>query len=177
MDQVIMPELITPKFAEVIAENPEVLKMIVDHQPNEEVIVGQNCTLDCNCSPTSVKLVFCNVTIGLEDTDGECEKVGGTGEINEQVGSCHIKIDGRNLSENGLHWIELSNELYQLELDVAVLEAKMNEAEKLLRLIPRQVSNRKLVARCKMDINEALESITAKKKELEYKTWLKNSGQ
>jgi hypothetical protein len=172
VDNVIMPELITPKFAEMIAENPEVLKIIMDHQPNEEVIVGKNCTLDCNCSPTNVKLVFCNVTIALDDSEDECDNICGSGGIEEQTGNCHIKISGGELSKRDLHCEELLNELSQLRLEVAVLEARIEETEKILKLIPRQACNRKLVARCKMDINEALEHVTAKKKELEYKAWL-----
>lgn len=151
MEKVIMPDLITPKFAEVIAENPEILKIIVDHQPGEEVIVGQNFNLDCNSNPTNIKLVFCNVNIGIDDTEDECNK---------------------GCSEEGLHLGELENEMSQLKLEVAVLEAKMEEAEKILKLIPRQICNRKLVARCKKDINEAGEHLAAKKKELEYRAWL-----
>lgn len=176
MDRVVMPELITPMFAEVIASNPEVLKMIVDHQPNEEVIVGQNCTLDCNCNPTNVKLVFCNVTIGLQDTENECGEGRNAEETEEQVGGCHIKIGGSDLNQKGLHWVETSGEVIQLELEIAVLEARMNEAEKILRLIPRQSCNRKLIARCKLDVNEALESLSAKKRELENQKWLMQSG-
>jgi hypothetical protein len=172
VDNVIMPELITPKFAEMIAENPEVLKIIMDHQPNEEIIVGQNCTLDCNCSPTNVKLVFCNVTIALDDTIDEGDNICGSGGTEEQTGNCHIKINGEELSKRGLRWEESLKELSQLRLEVAVLEARIEEAEKILKLIPRQACNRKLVARCKMDINEALEYLAAKKKELEYKVWL-----
>lgn len=176
MDQVIMPELITPKFAEVLAENPEVLKMIVDHQPNEEVIVGQNCTLESSCNPANVKLVFCNVTIGMEEKESEFNKGCGTGE-EDQVGSIHIKIGDRDFKKDGMKWIRLSNELRQLELEIAVLEARRNEAEKMLRMIPRQACNRKLVARCKLDMNDALENLTAKKKELESKAWLMQFGE
>ena len=172
MEKVIMPELITPEFAKVIAENPEVLKIIVDHQPGEEVIVGQNCTLDCNCNPTNVKLVFCNVTIGITDTEDECNKGCSAGGTEEQIGNCHIKISGRDHNQEGLHWGKLSRELSQLKLEVAVLEARLEEIDKILRLIPRQIFNRKLVARCKKDINEAREHLTVKKKELEYKAWL-----
>lgn len=172
MDNVVMPELITPKVAEMIAENPEVLKIILDHQPNEEVIVGQNCTIDCNCNPTNVKLVFCNVTIALEDAVDECDKTCCPEGTEEQIGNCHIKISGGELSKRGSHWEKLLNELSQLKLEVAVLEARIEEAEKILRLIPRQACNRKLAARCKMDVNEDLERLTSKKKELEYKAWL-----
>lgn len=176
MDQVVMPELITPKFAEVIASNPEVLKIIVDHQPNEEVIFGQNVTLDCNSNPTNVKLVFCNVTIGMEDEEDKGGRGCGSGEEDERVGGCHIKMGGRDINKKGMHWVKLSNEIYQLEMEVAALEAKMNEAEKILKIIPRQPCNRKLIARCKMDINEALESLSNKRKELEYKAWQRQSG-
>ncbi|KUO69739.1 MAG: hypothetical protein APF77_09055 [Clostridia bacterium BRH_c25] len=154
MNKVIMPELITPKFAEVIAENPEVLKTIVDHQSGEKVIVGKNCTLDCNSNSTNVKLVFCNVTIGIDDTKD------------------HIKISGREHEQEGWHWGKLENEISQLMLEVAVLEARMEDIKKILRLIPRQICNRKLVARCKKDMNEAAEHLAAKKKELEDKAWL-----
>ncbi|MHB1391663.1 MAG: hypothetical protein ACYCYE_01030 [Clostridia bacterium] len=177
MGNVIMPGLITPEFAEVIAENPEVLKMIVDHQPGEKVIVGQNCTIDCNCNPTNVKLVFCNVTIVITDTEDECNKGCSAGKYEEQIGNCHIKISGRDHKQKGLHWGELADELSQLKLEVAVLEARMEEAMKILRLIPRQIFNRKPVARCKKDIIEAREQLTAKKKELEYKSWLIEFGE
>ncbi|MDD4680076.1 MAG: hypothetical protein PHP79_04185 [Clostridia bacterium] len=172
MDSIIMPELITSKFAEVIAENPEVLKMIVDHQPGEKVIVGQNCTLDCNSNPTNVKLVFCNVTIGIDDTADECDKSCGAKERENQIGGCHIKISSRNQNQECNHWGALSSEQSQLALAVAVLEARKGEIEKILRLIPRQIVNRKLVARCKRDVLEVEEQLAAKKKELEYTTWL-----
>ncbi|HYF82385.1 MAG TPA: hypothetical protein VEB00_05075 [Clostridia bacterium] len=172
MERVIMPELISPVFAEMISENPELLKIIVDHQSGEELIVGQNCTLDCNCNPTNVKLVFCNVTIGIDDTVDECDNTCGSGETEEQIGNCHIKINDGALGKRGFHWEELLNELSQLKLEVAVLEARMEEAKKILKLIPRQACNRKLVARCKIDINEALEHLADKKRELGYKAWL-----
>ncbi len=172
-----MPELITTKFAEVIAENPEVLRMIVDHQPGEEVIVGQNCTLDCNCNPTNVKLVFCNVTIALDDTVDECDKGCSAGVTEKKIGNCHIKISGKGYDQEGLHWGKLLSEMSQLKLEVAVLEARKDEAEKILRLIPRKMFNRKLVARCKWDIHEAGELLAAKKKELEYKAWLMEYGE
>lgn len=177
MDNIIMPELITPEFAEVIAENPEVLKIIVDHQPGEEVIVGQNCTLDCSCNPTNVKLVFCNVTIGIDDTADECNKGCSAGKTEEQIGGCHIKIGGRDQNHEDRHWGSLSSEQSKLKLEVAVLEAKMDEIEKILKLIPRQVCNRKLVARCKKEMLEAGEILAAKKKELEYAAWLMEYGE
>lgn len=177
MDKVIMPELITPVFAELISENPELFKMIVDHQPGEEVIMGQNCTLDCNSNPTNVKLVFCNVTIGMDDTVDECKKHHSEGEAEGQRGSCHIKISGGVHEQEGLQWGELANEWGQLKLEVAVLEARRDEAEKILRMIPRQICNRKLIARCKKDIHEALEQLAAKKKELESRAWLMEFGE
>lgn len=177
MDKIIMPELITPAFAEVIAENPEVLKIIVDHQPGEEVIMGQNCTLDCNCNPTNVKLVFCNVTIAVDDTADECNKGCRAGETEEQIGSCHMKISGRDHNQEDLSWGKLASELSQLKLEVAVLEIRIEEAEKILRLIPRQTCNRKLVARCRRDMHEAREHLAAKKKELEYRAWLLEFGE
>lgn len=169
MEQVVMPELITPKFAEILAENPEMLKMIIDHQPNEEVIVGQNCTMDCNGNPTNVKLVFCNVSIKMEDTEDEQGKRCGEGETNEQVGSCHIKIGGNDFGQIGLQWSGLSRELNQLKLEVAVLEERKNIFESMLRIIPRHASTRKLIAKCKTELNEALENLIKKKKELEFK--------
>lgn len=172
MENIIMPELITPKFAEVIAENPEVLKMIVDHKPDEEIIVGQNCTLDCNSNPTNVKLVFCNVTIGIDDTADECDKSCGAKERENQIDGCKIKISGRNQYQERNHWGALSSEQSQLALAVAVLEARKSEIEKILRLIPRQIFNRKLVARCKRNLLEIEEQLAAKKKELKYTTWL-----
>lgn len=176
MDQVIMPELITSEFADAIAKNPEVLKMILDHQPGEEVIVGQNCTIGCSSNPTNLKLVFCNVTIGLDDLESRYDKECDTEEIKERIGNCNIKICGRDIDKKGRYWVELSNELYQLTLEVAVLQAKLNVTERILRLIPRHTCNRKLVARCKIDFNQTSEILTVKKKELEYKTWLMHSG-
>lgn len=172
MDKIIMPELISPTFAEVIASNPEVLKIIVAHQPGEEVIVGQNCTLDCNSNPTNVKLVFCNVTIGMNDTADESNKGCSAGETEKQIGNCHMKISGRDHEQEGLHWGEAASKMSQLKLEVAALGARMEEIEKILKLIPRQICNRKLVARCKRDMNEAAEQLVAKKKELDYKDWL-----
>ena len=164
MDKVIMPELIPPVLAEAIAENPEILKSIVDHQPNEEVIVGKNCTLDCGCNPTNVKLVFCNVAIGFDEEDGES----GAGKSGERAGSRYVKIGSGDVKQKGLYWAGLLSAQYQLSLEVAVLEEKVNEIEKILRMIPRVVGNRKVVARCKMELNEATGQLAAKKKEQEY---------
>jgi hypothetical protein len=177
MDNIIMPELITPRLAEVIAENPEMLKIIVGNNPGEEVIVGQNCTLDCGSNPANVKLVFCNVTIGIDETtDGKGNGCSSASE-EEQAGGCHIKISGRNQNQGEEHRGAFLNEQSQLMLAVAVLEARKDEAEKILRLIPRQVLNRKLVARCKRGILEVEEELAAKKKELEHITWLMEYGE
>jgi hypothetical protein len=177
MDNIIMPELITPRLAEVIAENPEMLKIIVDNNPGEEVIVGQNCTLDCGSNPTNVKLVFCNVTIGIDETtDGKGNGCSSASE-EEQVGGCHIKIGGRNQNQGGEHWGALLDEQSKLALEVAILEARKGEIVKILRLIPRQILNRKLVARCKRNILEVEEDLTSKKKELENITWLMEYGE
>jgi len=166
MDNIIMPELITPEFAEVIAKNPEVLKIIVDHKPGEKVIVGQDCTLDCSGNPTNVKLVFCNVTIGIDDNTGECGRGRDERKIEEQAGGCHIEIGGRIQNHGDKHSGSLFNEQNQLKLEIAVLEARVNEVGKILKLIPRQAFNRKLVAWCKKGILEAEEQLAAKKKEL-----------
>ncbi|HOH88786.1 MAG: hypothetical protein KBB40_01540 [Clostridia bacterium] len=64
--------------------------------------------------------------------------------------------------------MELSNEFVQLKQEVAVLEVIVEEYGKLLKQIPRQVCNRKLVAKYKKNMNEAEEHLAAKKKELEY---------
>ena len=64
--------------------------------------------------------------------------------------------------------MELSNEFVQLKQEVAVLEVIVEEYGKLLKQIPRQVCNRKLVAKYKKNMNEAEEYLAAKKKELEY---------
>lgn len=172
MDNIIMPELITPKLAEVIAENPEMLKIIVDNNSGEEVIVGQNCTIDCGSNPTNVKLVFCNVTIGIDETtDGKSNGCSSASE-EKQVGGCHIKIGGRNQNQEEEHQGAFLNEQSQLMLAVSMLEARKGEIEKILRLIPRQILNRKLVARCKRNILEVEEELAAKTKELEQITWL-----
>ncbi|HRU42283.1 MAG TPA: hypothetical protein P5021_09905 [Candidatus Diapherotrites archaeon] len=63
--------------------------------------------------------------------------------------------------------MELSNEFVQLKQEVAVLEVIVEEYGKLLKQIPRQVCNRKLVAKYKKNMNEAEEHLAAKKKELE----------
>jgi len=170
MDKVIMPELIPPALAEAIAENPELLKAIVNPQPNEEVIVGQNCTLDCGCNPTNVKLVFCNVTIGFDETEDGCDTGCGAGVSGEQTGNCHIKIGSDDPNNKGSHWAGLSGVLYQLRMEVAVLEAKTNEIEKIIKMIPRLAGNRKLLARCKAELNEALGQLAFKKNELEDRT-------
>ena len=172
MNKVIMPELITPKFAEVIAENPEVLKTIVDPQSGEKVIVGKNCTLDCNSDSTNVKLVLCNVTIGINDTVDERNKGCKAGETKEQIGNWHIEISGGDHEHEGSGRGKLENEISQLKLEVAVLEARIEAIKKILKLIPRQACNRKLVARCKRDMNEAAEQLAPKKKDLEDRAWL-----
>lgn len=172
MENIIMPELITPEFAEVIAENPEVLKIIVDHKPGEEVIAGKNCSMDCSGNPTSVKLVFCNVTIGVDDSCDQWDKDSGVRETENKVGGCHIKINGRNQKEGFKEQGSLLKEYHNLMIEVAKLEVKKDQMEKILRLIPKEICNRKLVARCKREILEAAEQLKVKRKELEYATWL-----
>jgi len=170
MDNVIMPELITPELAKAIAENPEILSTIMGHQPNEEVIVGQNCTLDCGCNPTNVKLVLCNVTIRLDETEEGRGTSCDTGISGEQVGNCHIKIGSDAVNQNGSQWAVMSWALNQLKLEVAVLEARAKEIEKILKMIPRQACNRKLLARCKAELNEAMGQLSAKREKLEERT-------
>ena len=177
MEQVVMPELITPEFAEVIAENPEVFKIIVDHQPGEGVIAGKNCTIDCGYNPANIKLVLCNVTIGIDDNADEIDKVYSSKKAEEQIDDLHIKIVGSGQKQGGKSWGALMNEQSQLKLDIAVLEARMGEIRKILRLIPRQIFNRKLVGRCKKEITEAEKQLASKKKELEYSIWLIESGE
>jgi len=170
MDKVIMPELIPSALAEAIAENPELLRNIIDPQPNEEVIVGQNCTLDCGCNQTNVKLVLCNVTIELDETGDGCGTGSCTGAAGEQVGNCHIKIGSDDVNQKGSHWSGLAGILHQLRLEAAVLEARVNEIEKILRMVPRLAGNRKLIARCKAELNEVTGQLAAKRKELEDRT-------
>jgi len=167
MDKVVMPELITPVLAEAIAENPEILKAIVDHQPNEEVIVGQNCTMGCSSSPTNVKLVFCNVTIGLDEAAEECGHGCGAGVSGEQAGNCRIKIGSDDANRKGDQRAIAASALNKLRFEVAVLEARKNEIEKIMRLIPRLTANRKLIARCKMELIEASEQLAAKKDDMD----------
>lgn len=164
MDKIIMPELIPSELAKVIAENPEILKSFVDYQSNEEVIIGQNCTLDCGSNPTNVKLVFCNVAIGFDEEDGEC----GREKSGEQTGRSFVKIGSDEAKKKVSHRAGPSAVTYQSGLDVAVLEARINVIEKILKMIPRQASNRRLVARCKAELNEASAQLVAKKNELEY---------
>jgi hypothetical protein len=71
MDRIIMPEVVPPVLAEAIAGNPELLKSILENKPEEEVIVGKNCSLDCGNAPTNVKLALCNVTIKVSDDEGK----------------------------------------------------------------------------------------------------------
>lgn len=71
------------------------------------------------------------------------------------------------MDRGGLYRGKLSNEFTQLKQEVAVLEVKVEEFGKILKLIPRQVCNRKLVAKYKKNMNEAEEHLAAKKKELE----------
>lgn len=165
MDKIIMPELITPKLTELIAENPEVLKMIIDHQPGEKVMVGQDCTIDCNSNPTNVKLVFCNVTIGIDDTDTKCDKDCGAHIAEEQIGNCKIKIERKDIDPECTYQSRIL-EKHGLIVEMAVLEAIIWELEKILRLIPRQACNRKLIARCKKDLMDAEEKWAAKKRGL-----------
>jgi len=166
MDQVIMPELITPKFAEVIAENPEVLKAITDPQPGEQVIVGQNCSMECGGDPTNVKLVFCNVTIGLDNASDDCNKGRCREKAEEHIEGCHIKIGDRGHEKGHDDWGDISGRHKQIWMEMEILEARKNEIEKILKLIPRQIFNRKLVARCKREILEIEEQLSAKRMEL-----------
>lgn len=166
MDQVIMPELITPEFAEVIAENPEVLKAITDPQSGERVIVGQNCSMECGGDPTNVKLVFCNVTISLDNGTDDCRKDRCSEKVKEHIEGCHIKIGDRFHDKGHDYWEGISGGYRQAWMEIAILEARKNEIDKILKLIPRQICNRKLIARCKKEILEIEEQLTVKRMEL-----------
>lgn len=72
------------------------------------------------------------------------------------------------MKQGSLYREKLSNEFVQLEQEIAVLEVKVEEFGKILKLIPRQVCNRKLVAKYKKNMNVAEEHLAAKKQELEY---------
>jgi len=166
MDQVIMPELITPKFAEVIAENPEVLKAITDPQPGEKVVVGQNCGMECGDNTTIVKLVFCNVTIGMDNASDDCNKGRYREKAEEHIEGCHIKIGDRGHEKGHDDWEAISGGYKQTWIEIEILEARKNEIEKIMKLIPRQIFNRKLVARCRKEIHEIEEQLAAKRMEL-----------
>ncbi len=163
MEQVVMPKLITPEITEIIAKNPEVFKTIIDNQPGESVITGKDCTIDCGCNPTNIKLILCNVTIGLDDNQDEARK---------QIDDLHIKIAGDNIKQAGKSREALLNEQNQLKLEIAVLEARAEETEKILRMIPRQIMNRKLVGRCKKEIKAAEGQLASKKRNLSIRTSL-----
>jgi len=177
MEQVVMPELITPRFAEVIAENPEMFRIITDHQSGEGVIAGKNCTIDCGNNPANIKLVLCNVTIGIDENADESDKVYSSKKAEEQIEDLHIKIVGNGQKQGNKSWGELLKEQSQLKLDIAVLEARVSVIRNILRLIPRQIFNRKLVARCKKEIIEAEVQLASKKKELEYSVLFKEYGE
>lgn len=147
MDRVIMPALITHEFAEAIAKNPEMLEAIMEHQPGEEVLVGQNCTFDCSGNPANIKLVLCNVTISLNENEDKNDK--GYGQ------------------EEKMEFVEEADGLDQLRREVAVLEAKTAELEKTLKLIPRLSCNRELVSRCKLEMEEIQRNLSEKKKKLD----------
>ncbi len=171
MDQVIMPELISPKLADMISSNPDILKMLVSNLPGEKVIVGQDCTLDCRGNPTNVKLVLCNVTIGVDSTDDECDKDCGCWDKEEEKEHCdkHChKIDFKDISRGGMPFSKLPIDVGSLMLEMAVLEAKRIEILKILKLIPRHIFNRKLIARCKREVLEAEEQLAEKRRRLEY---------
>lgn len=168
MNEVIMPKLITPELAEVIAEKPEVLKAIVDHQSGEKLIVGKNCTLDYDTNPGNVKFVFCNVTICINNTGDECGKSCIGGGTEKKIGSCRIAIEDRDHQQAFEDWNKMPGEMCQLKLEAGALEARVEEIGKTLRRIPRQVCNRKLIARCRKDMYIAAERLAIKKKELEY---------
>lgn len=162
MDQVIMPELITPEFAEVIAENPEVFKAITDTQPGEKIILGQNCSMECGGDPTNVKLVFCNVTICLDNGSDNCSENRCSEKAKEHIEGCHIKIGDWGNGKGDDCWEDISGGYRQRWIEVAVLEARKNTIDKILKLIPRQICNRKLIARCKKEILEIDEQLSAK---------------
>jgi hypothetical protein len=150
MDQVIMPELITPKLAEIIAKNPEILKGITGSQPGEKVITERNCTLECGSNPANIKLILCNVTIGMDEP------------ADESIDGCHIKIGAKGHNQGCNSQEDLLDAQKQAKIEIAVLEGKKKELERILKLIPRQILNRKLVARCKKEILGIEEKLSAK---------------
>lgn len=136
MDKIVMPELVPPVLAEAIAGNPELLKTILEHKPDEEVIVGRDVSLDCS-APANLKLVLCNVTISVKDTDG-------------------IQVEGWG-----------PDKLSRRKLETAALEARIRELERIIRVIPRVSENKKLVAWCKKELHNALKALAAKRSEQE----------
>lgn len=195
MEKIIMPELITPAFAEVMASNPEILEQLIGMQTNEETIANRSLEFNSNNMPKVLKLLFCNVRIEIgnsEDTEWEAL---GSGEINGDT--CEIESKNNNVvipvgkegikeiieSLNALGWQirqkdmvleQLSDEVTEQREKVVILETRMKESTRTLKLVFKEIFNRKLSYRYKMDIQSLTNSLEYEKKALEEKKSILN---
>ncbi|HYE80802.1 MAG TPA: hypothetical protein VEG39_01410 [Clostridia bacterium] len=193
MENIIMPEIMTPAFVELLASKPELLEQLMGTRPDEEIIKGKNVELNSYDMPQDLKFLFCNVTIKLYNSENADWEALGTEDANEDIcadesvkNDLQMPLDkeGIRTVTDGIRVIEqqlakrnrqvegLSKEVEKLKEKSIILETRMKETKNTLKLFLKEFFNRKLSYRYKSNVNYLAASLDNQNKLLADKTWL-----
>lgn len=177
MKTVNMPELVTPALAEAIASEPELLNQLFCEQDGEITKVGGDYELNSEAMTQNLKFVLCNVSIKIDETgEKKCHDednilfVSDKKEITAIIES--LKALDCQLNEKSCRVEVLSKEMEELRAETVVLETRIKDSARTLKLIIREICNRKLSFKYKTDINSLISELKSKKEIAEEKQWL-----
>lgn len=161
MERVVMPELITPALTEIMNSRPEILDLLLGNANNEEIIGGRDLEFNSENMPKTLKFLFCNIRInigeshdtGWEAPDGQTCRA----DIRlmlERLKSLELQLDEKNRRVGTM----LSDVISGKE-KLLILETRIREGRKALKLASSAAGNRKLAYRYKMDIKAMINSL------------------
>lgn len=166
MERVIMPELITPALTEIINSRPEILDLLLGNVPNEEIIGGRDLEFDSENMPRALKFLFCNIRINIGDISHEA----GWEASDSHACRADIRLMIERLKNLEQQLDEKNRQVGLLLSDVVagkekllILETRIKEGRRALKLASSVSGNRKLAYRYKMDINALLGSLESER--------------
>jgi len=170
MEKLVMPEIITPAFAEVLSANPEIIKELLGVEEGGTSEKAKNPKSESVGEADILKFVLCNVNINMWNTENIAERKRRIQEIRELVD--RISANLKKLDEKAELIDGLSKEVAQLRDETLVLDARIKEGKKVLKLVIGMVFNRRFSYAYKQELNGLYSNLFEKKAELEEKTVL-----
>lgn len=175
MEKIVMPELITPAIADIMASRPEVLDQLLGCMgDNEETESSRSLVLDEDNLPKVLKLLFCNVKIRINNACTEAAEAPYS-SIKKTVES--MRKQEERLEEKRLLIEALQDEVDSIKENVLVTETMLREYLKILKLICKIPGCRKLTYKYKLDIKGMQNGIKNPKRLLEEKMQLLECAQ